>query len=220
MNKNIILTIVVSLFVTFAASAQIHIGKSRIPMFFDEYLPAKVYMSNGKVIQPRQANVFLKNATLLYKQGAVDMQANMEQIVSVSFGNVNFIKINEQLAYVVDSIIISKDKEDLLLCTRLIDMDAYQQQVVNSQQLTNLTLGDNIGMTTTDVAEADMLELPVVNHYYYRINGKFIKVHERNIKRIVSKEKYRLIRSITGLPDFSWGNEKFLIQILGIISSK
>ncbi len=211
------------LLITFIAlsisvSAQNHIGKTRFVTFYDKYKPAKILLQNGRVLKERQVNVFLKDGSLLYMSRNKAMQANMKQIKSVTFDDCHFLNVNNSLAYVVDSIIIDSLRNSKLLCNRIIDAEAYKNQVINSQHLTKLEMGIHVGMTTTDATDEDIHEFPVINNYYYLIDGKIVRVHERDIKRFVSKEKFNLVRSIMQLPDFSWGDEKFLIQILGLIS--
>ncbi len=218
MKTKIWIVIAVVIFASLTASAQIHIGKSRTPLFFDEYQTAEIVLSTGRTIKQRQANIFLKNSSLLYKNGKQVMQANVDVVSTVRFGDVQFLKVDTLLAYVVDSVIISDKEQNLLVCARLIDMPAYRQQVTNSRNITNLSLGDMVGSTSTDVAENDQYEFPVINNYFYRLNGKFVRVHERDIKRVASKEQFRLVRSIMLQPEFTWSDEKALIQILGILS--
>ncbi len=213
-----IITILALVLFSGISTAQIYKGKSRTPLFFEEYQPAEILLSNGKVLKQKRSNIFLKNASLVYKQGGLPMQANVNVVKAVTFKDLHFMKVDTLLAYVVDSISIDEARQDLLLCARMIDMEAYQHQVANSNTLTNFSLTDMVETTATDASDDDRYELPVIHHYFYRVNGKFVKVHERHIKRAVSKETFRLVRSIMQVPDFSWGNEKYLMQILEIIS--
>lgn len=218
MKSRLIIVLLGIMLVSIGASAQVHIGRSRTPMFFDTFAPAIIKLANGKTITHKQANIFLKNGGLVYKRGTTTMQANSNQIAEVLINKVDFIKVDTTLAYIVDSLIVDSNRADLLVCTRLIDMEAYRNQVINGQHLTSLTLGDNIGMTYTDVSESDKFEFPITNYYYYRINGKFINVHEREIKRNVPKKQFNLIESIMMQPGFKWTDEKYLRQILGVVS--
>ncbi len=215
------IVVAIALAISFiGASAQPQGEKSKSLLFFDNYKPAKVILTSGKVLNQKHANVFLKNGHLLYMRGNTAMQANSKQLRAVAFEDMYFWRVDSVLAYVVDKIVVDSLKEDFLLCSPLLDMESYRNQVINSQHLTNLSLGDNIGMTSLDATEEDRVELPIRRHYYFRVNGIYIKVHERDIKRAVSKETFRRIRGLMNLPDFSWSDEKMLMDILKLISQE
>lgn len=191
------------------ASAQTDAGLSAWTTLYEKYQPAKITMQDGKVINQKQANVFLKNGRLLFKRGMFDMEANMSQIVSVEFADRFFVRVDTMLATIIDTIGNNK-----ILCTTKIDLNAYKSKAINDRILTNLTLGEQVSTTTVDLAAEDELKYPLFNTYYFEINGKIVNVHERTLNRMLDKEKRRMLKSYIMQPDFDWGNREYLHKIL------
>jgi hypothetical protein len=188
---------------------QTPIGKSNRTTIYKEFKPAVITLIDGKTFKIPQANIFLKNSHLVYKKGNITMQAMMDNIKSVSFDDRVYFKTDTVLAYIVDTINSNK-----LLLSTVIDIEAYKRILVNNNQITNISLGDQIGVSTIDVYSHDDMHYPLINCYYFDIKGKCIPVHERTINRELSKEKRRLFKAIMQEPDFNWGNTRFLMQIL------
>jgi hypothetical protein len=72
--------------------------------------------------------------------------------------------------------------------------------------------------TTIDIDSEIGKQLPVINIFYYRYNGKIIRVHEREIWNRLPKDKRHIYKSIISLPDFSWTKRASLVQLLKAIS--
>ena len=70
---------------------------------------------------------------------------------------------------------------------------------------------------TIDAIGKDSVQFPVIPIYYFRIDNKFVLVHERHLRRFLSKEKVRLMESATNLPDFSWTDEQSLLKMLEML---
>ena len=69
-----------------------------------------------------------------------------------------------------------------------------------------------------DVLESEGdIQFPLINLYYLKIDGKYVLAHERNIKRVLDKEKRRLMSSVMSEPGFSWTNEASLLKLLKYI---
>ena len=180
---------------------------------YQSFKPAIIYMSSGKTIRNMFTNVFLKNAALLYKQGDKTMEANMETILGVDFDDRKYININGQLAAVLDTV-----GQNVLYAITLIDVDAYNQMLRNNVNITNLSLSDQMSYSTIDLTPQEGQELPVINIFYYLYKGKLVRVHEREISRLLSKEQKRRYKTIMSLPDFKWTDRESLVKMLKAIS--
>lgn len=192
------------------AYAQESEGTTERTTVYEKYQRADVILTSGDTLKLRAANVFLKNGRLIYKRGMTNMEADMDNIVSVDFPDRTYLKIDTALAYVVDTV-----GEKQLLCTALIDIDAYKTILENSREITNLELSQYVNVTSNEIS--DDVPYPVIHVYYYMIDGEIIKVHERNIFNRVSKDKRRAIKTIIQSPDFSWKNEAKLMEILKLM---
>ena len=180
---------------------------------FKEFKPSVITFSNGRKVSQPLTNVFLKNATLLYPQGEYTMEANMDNIVAVEFNDRSFVVIDKQLAYRVDTV-----KGNTLYCIELFDQESYERNLKNNINISNLSLGDQISTSTVDLNNEEDYKLPVFRHFYYQLGNEYVKVHERELTRRLSKDKRTMMKRVISLPDFSWQSEKSLMQLLKAIS--
>lgn len=207
MNKFI--WIILGMVLSLGAHAQSHAGMSAWVTLYEKYQPAKITMENGKVIKQNQANVFLKNARLLFKRGMFDMEANMSQIKKVEFADRSFERLDTMLATALDTVGTNR-----ILCTTTIDIEAYRHRSANDKVVTHLSIGEQVATNTIDLAASDEPKYPLVNNYYFEIDGEIMKVHERNIMRTLDKEKRRYLKTLMLMPDFDWGNREYLKKVL------
>lgn len=192
--------------------AQNFAGDSKTIMMYKEFQPASIELNNGNVIKEKYANVFLKNGKLLYKsKNNTIMQANMRNIKSVSFADREYICIDTLLAYVIDTIGCNR-----LLCSTMIDIDSYKSQLVNSQLVTKLDLGGSFVNVASldDIPNKEERTYPLVNYFFFEINNKIIRVHERDIYRALPRNKQRIFKTMIDSPQFDFGNQECLKQIL------
>ena len=183
---------------------------------FPEFRPATAYMADGKKLEIPMANIFLKNSSLLYISGDLTKEASTKNLMRVDFKDRSYIRIDSVLAYQIDTV-----GSKALYCAKVLDLKAYKQLLANNQNITNLNLNDLTSMnvlqyTTVDIGDAQDIHFPVIPLYYYRINDKFVFVHERHLKRFFDKEDRRRMESVMNLPNFSWTDEKFLLKILEV----
>ena len=177
---------------------------------YKNFKPAKITLADGRTLVQPLANVFLKNSTLLYPNSSgMTMEANMANIISVKFDDRQYIKIDTLLAFQVDTI-----GHDALYCATVIDMAAYQQNLKNNQVFTDISFGDMVGTTSVDLNNEGDYMFPLINLYYFRLNGKFVRCHERTLGQMLDKEKRRIMKSYIALPDFSWTDDKSLLKLL------
>lgn len=179
---------------------------------YKEFRPAKVMLADGKMLNLSLANIFLKNSSLLYKSGLVTKEANMNTVLRVDFKDRSYLRIDTLLAYQVDTV-----GHDVLYCAQMIDMESYRQQIANNREITSLDLNDMIGYTTVDLQNEQDIHFPIKNVFIFRINGKFVIAHERSMKRLLTKEKRRILASAIAMSGFSWNDEKSLMELLKMI---
>lgn len=181
---------------------------------FDTFQPATVTMKDGRTMKIALANISLKNAHLLYKKGTTDMQANMEQIKAVDINKRHYERVDTVLAYVIDSV-----GDDKLLCSPLLDMEAFRNQRANNREISHLEIGDMVTVTTANLQAEEDVTYPVTNHYFFRIGGKAVKAAERPCTQLIPKDKRRIYKDLLGSGSFGWGNPESLMQILRLITS-
>lgn len=202
---NALLLIIV--FAVLTASAQV---KTTNLTVYKEFKPSEIQLKDGRLVRQSMTNIFLKNSSLLYLQGTTPMEANMDNIISVKFDDRLYLKIDTVLAYFIDSI-----GSDALYCATVIDLPSYQRHLRNNVVISTLGVG-NGGVTpsTMDLNTDEDYKFPLIDLYFYRINGQYVKCHERNLQYILDKEKKRIVRTFCSMNDFSWNDRKSLLKLL------
>lgn len=208
MKRKLLLLIVAMIGV--ASQAQVKTTKLAV---YPEFKPATIKLVDGRTLKQPLANVFLKNGALLYLSLGKVMEANMKNITTVDFEDRHYVKIDSLLTYCVGNV-----GSNLLYRAQIIDVDAYNRNLRNNINITNLDLGTLLQYTTIDISNEDDHLLPLIDIYYYQYNGKIVRVHERDIWRALPKDKRRLFKTIVGKDDFSWTKQESLMELLKYIS--
>ena len=197
---------IIMMLVAQSLSAQIRTEKLTV---YKQFKPSTIILKDGRELKQPLTNIFLKNSSLLYMNGTNSMEANMDNIISVKFDDRQYIKIDTMLYYLVDTI-----GNDALYRATVMDMPAYYQQLRNNKVITNIDFGDQIQTSHIDISTEDDYKFPLIDLFYYRYNGEFVRTHERNLGRILPKEKQRMLMTFVNLPDFSWTDEESLLKLL------
>jgi len=202
-----------NLFIIILASVQSLFAQERTTKLtvYPEFKPSIIVLSDGRQITQQFTNIFLKNSSLLYMSASVAKEANMANVRSVQFDDRYYVKIDSLLAYQVDSV-----GSDGLYCATIIDQVAYVQNIKNNQVMTNIDFHnfDQVSTTSVDLSNEDDYQFPLINIYYYRLGGKFVRCHDRSLNNFLNKEKRRILRTFVHLDDFSWSDEKSLVELL------
>ena len=197
---------IIMMLVAQSLSAQIRTEKLTV---YKQFKPSTIMLKDGRELKQPLTNIFLKNSSLLYMNGTNSMEANMDNIISVKFDDRQYIKIDTMLYYLVDTI-----GNDALYRATVMDMPAYYQQLRNNKVITNIDFGDQIQTSHIDISTEDDYKFPLIDLFYYRYNGEFVRTHERNLGRILPKNKQRMLKTFVNLPDFSWTDEESLLKLL------
>jgi hypothetical protein len=200
-----------SLFIITLISVQSAFGQDRTTKLtvYPEFKPSVIELADGRILKEKFTNIFLKNSSLLYMSGTVTKEAYMANIKSVKFDDRLYVKVDTLLAYEVDSV-----GNDALYCATVIHQEAYRQNLRNNQVMTNISLSDQVSTTSVDLSNEDDYLFPLINIYYYRLNGKFVRCHDRSLSNVLNKEKKRMLRTFVHMDDFSWSDQKSLIELL------
>ena len=206
--KKLVLFLLLSIGVL-TASAQ---GTTTMVTVYQAFKPATIHLVDGRLLKVSLANIFLKNSGLLYISGHDTKEASLQNISTVEFQDRTYYRIDSVLAYQVDTV-----NHQPLYCAQRIDLVAWKGMIINNRQLDNISLGDMLTYSATELADQHDIHFPVINTYYFQINGKYVLAHERNLKRVLDKEKRRLMASVMSEPEFSWTSEKSLLKLLKYI---
>jgi hypothetical protein len=183
---------------------------------YKQFKPATIQLVDGRTLQQPLANIFLKNSNLLYVSGSLTKEARLANILSVDFEDRHYVKIDTLLAYQVDTV-----ANNALFCATLIDLVAYNTLLKNNKMITNLDLSANSSLmqtATIDLEDVGDIHFPVINVFYYRLNGEYVRVHERHLQRVLNKEQRRMLRTYVNERSFSWNDPDSLMKLLKSIT--
>ena len=179
---------------------------------YQSFQPATIHLVDGRKLKVDHANIFLKNSGLLYISGHDTKEANLKTMAKVEFKDRTYYRIDSVLAYQVDTV-----NHQELYCAPRIDVVAWRGLLINNRQLNNIDLGEMVTYSATELVDRQDIHFPLINLYYFKIDGKYVLAHERNLKRVLDKEKRRLMTSVMSEPGFSWTSEASLLKLLKYI---
>lgn len=179
---------------------------------YQSFQPATIHLVDGRKLKVDHANIFLKNSGLLYISGHDTKEANLKTMAKVEFKDRTYYRIDSVLAYQVDTV-----NHQELYCAPRIDVVAWRGLLINNRQLNNIDLGEMVTYSATELVDKQDIHFPLINLYYLKIDGKYVFAHERNLKRVLDKEKRRLMTSVMSEPGFSWTSEASLLKLLKYI---
>lgn len=194
-----------------SAMAQIEGGRTNCVTLYQKYCPAVITLTSGNLNHQKEANIFLKNGALVYKKGSTVMEANMDVIKSVKFGDHQFIKMNKELVEVIDSI-----GPNLLVLSRIINKEGLEHEILNNSNITNINMGDQLGITRLDANE-DQLMYPVDETYYFIIGKKTIAVRDRETRVAAGRKKLEEYESVVKSYGFSWKDKECIMQLFKVL---
>ena len=182
---------------------------------YKDFTDAVVYMKDGKELTTK-ANIFMVNSSLYYMHGPMTMQANMKTIDRVEFREKKqkFFVLDTLMAFVVDTV-----KGNELIAVKFIDVKAFVAQKKSSTILSNVVgmkLGDFV--TSSHIDSKENPEFPVYFKYFYRLHGKIVPINDRDTYRLIPKDKQRVFKTVTQLPEFDWYDRTWLLKLLKYIS--
>lgn len=210
--KNLIALALLALSFASAQAAKIDTTLHRA-MAYEKFIPAKITLMDGKVVRVGQANVFLKNSTLLYKSGANIKVAAMANVKYVDFADQRYERLDTLLAFEVDT--IGKNR---LMCAPQIDLEALTRALNNNRMLDNFSVSDMITINSYELQDEDEIDYPVFNQYFFVIGGKVVRCGDRYVSRIVPKDKRRVYKNLLAREQFDWENPQSLMSMLYLLS--
>ena len=178
-------------------------------MVYKDFQPAQVKLVDGRTIKVPKANVFLKHSTLVYKSGTSVKEANMKTVQTVDIADRHYVRIDTVLAFLVDTV-----EANAVYQQQVIDREAYEASFRNERMITDIQFGEQINLITLDPSMDSAAVYPVINTFYYRYNGKIMKVHDRELWRQLPKDKRRIMQSMMAEPGFSWTRRESVVRML------
>ena len=213
-NKAVLL-LMMFLFPTFIAAQESAMSSVRgRTTLYPTFSPATVYLADGRVVKERNANIFLKNSTLVFKSGNLVKKVRTSLISKVEFADATYYRVDTLLASVVDSV-----QGRALYKASIIDIEAYNALMTANSSVTDVVVAEYVSVGSVERAATEDKDYPLIDYYFMDFQGKQVLMEDRKLYRMVPKEKRRLYKNTISAPDFSWTSPKSLCKLMEVVFS-
>lgn len=186
--------------------------RTNFPMAFKQWRKANIEFALGNN-GTAMANIFLKDASLIYLKDSVPMKANLFNVVSVDFGDSVYRKTGDNMM----GLVIASQGDAILTKVTMIDMHAVQKEKETGVNSKFLDLPEfNVFIdTNSDYAGADEIgSMPLADDYYFIVKGVTFPASEKIVKKHIRSEKRADFKELMKNRKWSWRDAKSLEVLL------
>lgn len=185
---------------TMAQQAQVE-RRSKIPFAYKDFKDGNIEFAFGKD-KIYKANIFLKDASLLYKNDTTVMKANLFGVISVDFGDALYRKTGDRMGKVIE-----QKGEVFLTVVTTIDTDRMREDARSGRNSTFLDLPEfNLFIdTNADYwAEGEGSSWPLKDEYFFVVKGEAIPAAEKIVKKSICADKRNDFKELMKNRKWSW----------------
>lgn len=185
---------------TMAQQAQVE-RRSKIPFAYKDFKDGNIELAFGKD-KIYKANIFLKDASLLYKNDTTVMKANLFGVISVDFGDALYRKTGDRMGKVIE-----QKGEVFLTVVTTIDTDRMREDARSGRNSTFLDLPEfNLFIdTNADYwAEGEGSSWPLKDEYFFVVKGEAIPAAEKIMKKSIRADKRNDFKELMKNRKWSW----------------
>ena len=185
---------------TMAQQAQVE-RRSKIPFAYKDFKDGNIEFAFGKD-KIYKANIFLKDASLLYKNDTTVMKANLFGVISVDFGDALYRKTGDRMGKVIE-----QKGEVFLTVVTTIDTDRMREDARSGRNSTFLDLPEfNLFIdTNADYwAEGEGSSWPLKDVYFFVVKGEAIPAAEKIVKKSIRADKRNDFKELMKNRKWSW----------------
>lgn len=185
---------------TMAQQAQVE-RRSKIPFAYKDFKDGNIEFAFGKD-KIYKANIFLKDASLLYKNDTTVMKANLFGVISVDFGDALYRKTGDRMGKVIE-----QKGEVFLTVVTTIDTDRMREDARSGRNSTFLDLPEfNLFIdTNADYwAEGEGSSWPLKDEYFFVVKGEAIPAAEKIMKKSIRADKRNDFKELMKNRKWSW----------------
>lgn len=185
---------------TMAQQAQVE-RRSKIPFAYKDFKDGNIEFAFGKD-KIYKANIFLKDASLLYKNDTTVMKANLFGVISVDFGDALYRKTGDRMGKVIE-----QKGEVFLTVVTTIDTDRMREDARSGRNSTFLDLPEfNLFIdTNADYwAEGEGSSWPLKDEYFFVVKGEAIPAAEKIVKKSIRADKRNDFKELMKNRKWSW----------------
>lgn len=185
---------------TMAQQAQVE-RRSKIPFAYKDFKDGNIELAFGKD-KIYKANIFLKDASLLYKNDTTVMKANLFGVISVDFGDALYRKTGDRMGKVIE-----QKGEVFMTVVTTIDTDRMREDARSGRNSTFLDLPEfNLFIdTNADYwAEGEGSSWPLKDEYFFVVKGEAIPAAEKIVKKSIRADKRNDFKELMKNRKWSW----------------
>lgn len=185
---------------TMAQQAQVE-RRSKIPFAYKDFKDGNIEFAFGKD-KIYKTNIFLKDASLLYKNDTTVMKANLFGVISVDFGDALYRKTGDRMGKVIE-----QKGEVFLTVVTTIDTDRMREDARSGRNSTFLDLPEfNLFIdTNADYwAEGEGSSWPLKDEYFFVVKGEAIPAAEKIVKKSIRADKRNDFKELIKNRKWSW----------------
>lgn len=185
---------------TMAQQAQVE-RRSKIPFAYKDFKDGNIEFAFGKD-KIYKANIFLKDASLLYKNDTTVMKANLFGVISVDFGDALYRKTGDRMGKVIE-----QKGEVFLTVVTTIDTDRMREDARSGRNSTFLDLPEfNLFIdTNADYwAEGEGSSWPLKDECFFVVKGEAIPAAEKIVKKSIRADKRNDFKELMKNRKWSW----------------
>lgn len=185
---------------TMAQQAQVE-RRSKIPFAYKDFKDGNIEFAFGKD-KIYKANIFLKDASLLYKNDTTVMKANLFGVISVDFGDALYRKTGDRMGKVIE-----QKGEVFLTVVTTIDTDRMREDARSGRNSTFLDLPEfNLFIDTNAdyLAEGEGSSWPLKDEYFFVVKGEAIPTAEKIVKKSIRADKRNDFKELMKNRKWSW----------------
>lgn len=185
---------------TMAQQVQVE-RRSKIPFAYKDFKDGNIEFAFGKD-KIYKANIFLKDASLLYKNDTTVMKANLFGVISVDFGDALYRKTGDRMGKVIE-----QKGEVFLTVVTTIDTDRMHEDARSGRNSTFLDLPEfNLFIdTNADYwAEGEGSSWPLKDEYFFVVKGEAIPTAEKIVKKSIRADKRNDFKELMKNRKWSW----------------
>jgi hypothetical protein len=207
--KKFFLAVAAALLVCGAHAQQAQVEKrTKIPFAFKEFQNATIDFAFGKD-KVYKANIFLKDASLLYIKDSTVMKAELFGVITADFNGTVYRRTGEKQMGKV----LARKGEVFLTAVTTIDQKRMQQDARSGRNSTFLDLPEfNLFIdTNADYwANGEGSSWPLKDEYYFVVRGETIPAAEKIVKKKIRSDKQADFKELMKNRKWSWKDAKSL----------
>ena len=185
---------------TMAQQAQVE-RRSKIPFAYKDFKDGNIEFAFGKD-KIYKANIFLKDASLLYKNDTTVKKANLFGVISVDFGDALYRKTGDRMGKVIE-----QKGEVFLTVVTTIDTDRMREDARSGRNSTFLDLPEfNLFIdTNADYwPEGEGSSWPLKDEYFFVVKGEAMPAAEKIVKKSIRADKRNDFKELMKNRKWSW----------------